>query len=434
MTPNRPHILVVGGGYVGMYAALRLQRKLCRDEARITVVEPNSYMTYQPFLPEAAASNVEPRHVVVPLRPVLRECQVITGVVENLDHSRRIATVRPRWGRPNEISYDVLVMAIGSIPRTLPIPGLAERAIGFKSITDATWLRNRVLTALDAAASSPDPRLRRRALTFVFVGGGFAGIEALAELEDMASHAIRHYPALRRGDMRWVLVEAANRIVPEVSEDLGRYTAERLLERGIDVRLNTQVTSLADDQVVLDDGSRFAAETVVWTAGMRPHPLLEHTGLPLDDHKRLEATAFLAVDGAADAWTAGDCAAVPDLTRPGAWCAPNAQHAVRQAKVLADNVVASMRGRPLRPYRHASAGAVASLGRYQGVAEIYGVKLRGLPAWLMHRAYHISRMPTLGRKLGVLADWTFVRRNVVSLGSLAEPRQDFEAIAALQAA
>jgi len=431
---KRKEILVVGGGYVGMYAALRLQRRLRPGEASITVVDPMSYMTYQPFLPEAAAGSLEPRHVVVPLRRVLPKCRVITGRVTRIDHARRCAVVEPVEGDSWEHRYDVIIVAGGSIARLLPIPGLAERGIGFKTVAEAIYLRNTVIERLDAAASSQDPALRRRALTFVFIGGGYSGVEAIAELEDMARDALRYYDGVEASDLRFVLIEATGRILPEVSASMGRYTVDRLVERGIDVRLQTRVTSLADGMVVLDDGTSFEAETVVWTAGVRSNPLVaDASDLPTDDKGRLKATAFLQVEGREDAWTAGDIAAVPDLSKdPGAFTGPSAQHAVRQAKKLADNVVASLRGEPITEYRHAYAGSVASLGLHKGVADVYGVKLKGWPAWFMHRSYHLSRVPTTNRKVRVVFDWTlalFFKREIVSLGQFANPRAAFAAAA-----
>jgi NADH:ubiquinone reductase (H+-translocating) len=435
-TTRPPHILIVGGGYVGMYAALTLQRKLRRSEARITVVDLRSYMTYQPFLPEAAAGNVEPRHVVVPLRRVLRKkglVKVVTGQVTGVDHSRKVARVIPEMGTPREVSYDILVMAAGSVARTLPIPGLAEHGIGFKRVEEAIQLRNHVIEQLDIAVSTDDPEVRRRALSFVFVGGGYAGVEALAELEDMARDACRDYDGVEPSDMRWVLVEATGRILPEVGEDLGRYTVERLRERGIDVRLNTRLESVVDKHVVLSDGEEFDSNTLVWTAGVKPNPMLASTDLPRDERGRVKAGVTLQIEGYQDAWTAGDNAAVPDLTgAQGEFCAPNAQHAVRQARVLGANIVRVLRGKEPKPYRHSYAGSVASLGLHKGAAQIYGVKLRGWPAWFMHRTYHLSRVPTVNRKARVMGDWTlglFFPREIVALGSLHEPREEFQTAA-----
>lgn len=435
-TSGPTQILLIGGGYVGMYTALRLQRTLhlAQGEASITVVDPQSYMTYQPFLPEAAAGSLEPRHVVVPLRKVLRKCRVITGTVDRLDHQRRVARVCPVEGRPYELAYDHVVVAPGSVARTLPIPGLAEVGIGFKTVAEAVYLRNYVLSRLDAAASNDDEQLRRRALTFVFVGGGYAGLEAFAELEDMARSACAYYRNIRPQDMRWVLVEASDRILPEVSVKLANYTVARLRARGMEIRLSTRLNSCQDMHIALSDGDRFDAETVVWTAGVKPNPVLAEFGLPLDEKGRLRGTAYLTVDGQENAWSAGDCAAIPDLTKPpGALTGPSAQHAVRQAKVLADNIVRSLRGAPLRPYRHAYAGSVASLGLHKGVAEVYGVTLKGWPAWVMHRSYHVSRVPTWNRKVRVIADWTlalFFRREAVNLGQFTDPKAAFRAAAA----
>jgi NADH:ubiquinone reductase (H+-translocating) len=427
-----PRILIVGGGYVGMYTALRLGSRLQRDEARVTVVDPRSYMTYQPFLPEAGAGSIQPRHTVVPLRQTLKQAEVITGAVTRVEHERKVATVMPLEGEPYELPYDILVMAVGSVPRTLPIPGLADWAMGFKNVEEAIALRNRVLECLDIAESATDPEIRERNLTFVFVGGGYAGTEALAETEDLARYATRYLRNVNPADLRFVMVEAANRILPEVGEDMGRWTVEQLRERGIDVKLETRLESTVDGHVVLSDGTRMLSDTVVWTAGVKPHPLLGATDLPLDERGRLVMRTDLRVDDVADAWGAGDCTAVPDLTNPGAFCSPSAQHAVRQAKVLADNVVATMRGFPTRDYSHHHNGSVASLGLYKGVAQVYGVKIKGFPAWFLHRTYHMSRIPTTRRKVQVVTDWTIAflfSRDVTSLWSMHEPRMAFAEIA-----
>jgi NADH:ubiquinone reductase (H+-translocating) len=439
-TSQSTDILVVGGGYVGMYTALRLQKKL-RSELRrggvkITVVDPQSYMTYQPFLPEAAAGNLSPRHVVAPLRRVLDKCTVLNARVTELDHSERWAIIQPIAGSPQRISYDYLVMAAGSVSRTLPIPGLAEYGIGFKTIGEAIHLRNHVLAQLDIAESTNDEEIRRKALTFVFVGGGFAGIEALAELEDMARSATKYFRNVRIQDMRWVLVEASDRILPEVGPEMGKWTAEQLRGRGIDVKMKTFLQSAVGGEIGLSDGSNFEAGTLVWTAGVKASPVLQSTDLPLDERGRLKATEYLTVEGVVHAYTAGDNAAVPDLTNEGQFCAPNAQHAVRQSKVLADNIVASLRGKTLKPYVHNYVGSVAGLGLYKGVAHVYGIKVKGVAAWFMHRSYHLSRVPTFNRKVRVLADWTLAlifKREVISLGGMEQPRAEFELAAATDA-
>jgi NADH dehydrogenase len=428
-------ILVVGAGHVGLYAALRLSKKIKHGEAEVVVVDPQPHMTYQPFLPEAAAGNISPRHSVVPLRRELRNCRVLSGEVTRVDHARKVATVAPIVGPEREVSYDHIIVAPGSVSRTLPIPGLREHAVGFKTIGEAIFLRNHVLERLDVAATTTDPATRACALTFVFVGGGYAGIEALAEMEDMARDALRYYPELKPAEMRWVLVEATQRILPEVDPDMGAYTVQQLIKRNLDIRLGTRLESCVNGIVKLSDGDSFAADTIVWTAGVKPHPMLDRTDLPRDERHRVTCLPTLqvvdpegnVVDGA---WSAGDCAAVPDLAadQPGALCSPSAQHAVRQAKTMADNILAVIRGRQPHEYRHKHVGSVASLGLHKGVAQVYGIKLTGLPAWLMHRSYHMSRIPSFNRKVRVVVDWTlalFLKREVVALGELHQPREPF---------
>ncbi|GAA4875537.1 MULTISPECIES: NAD(P)/FAD-dependent oxidoreductase [Saccharopolyspora] len=425
-----PRIVIIGGGHTGLTLALRLQRKLRSGEGRITVIDTQPHMTYQPFLPEAAAGSLEPRHVVVPLRQALRRSEVITAQVTCIDSKEQNLTATLADGTSEHIEYDVLVVVPGSISRALPIPGLGDVGVGFKTIGEAIYLRNHVLSRLDIAAGTTDAQLRKRLLSFVFIGGGYAGIEALAELESMTRYASRDYPTVSPAEMRWVLVEAMDRIMPEVSAPMGRYTQRRLEEHGIEVKLNTTAKTLEDGHVVLSDGDEFDADTVVWTAGVKPHPMLEESDLPRDGKGRLECTAKLQVRGTHNVFGAGDCAAVPDLTSsdPEALCGPSAQHAVRQARVLADNVVASLRGEPMKNYAHKYAGSVAGLGLFRGAAEVYGIKLKGFPAWLLHRVYHLSKMPTFSHKARIAGDWLLelpFKRQTVALGELHEPRAEF---------
>ncbi|MDT0347665.1 NAD(P)/FAD-dependent oxidoreductase [Streptomyces litchfieldiae] len=442
MTKQPAHIVVAGGGYVGLYTAHRLQRRLKRElrrgDVRITVISPEPYMTYQPFLPEAAAGSISPRHVVVPLRRVLARCRFVPGEITAVDTERRTVSIQTlaaaeTGGEPLRLDYDELVLALGSISRTLPVPGLAEHGIGFKTVEEAIGLRNHVLEQLDIASSTRDSAVRDAALTFVFVGGGYAGVEALAELEDMGRYACRYYHNIRPEEQRWILVEATDRILPEVGEQMGTYAVRELRGRNIDIRLGTRLESCEDRTAVLSDGSRHPTRTLVWTAGVKPSPVLADCGVPLDARGRVRCTPDLRVEGVDHVWSAGDAAAVPDLTAepgdPPTLCAPNAQHAVRQGRRLADNIAAALRGRPLTDYRHRYAGSVASLGLHKGVARVYGRRLKGYPAWFLHRAYHLSRVPTTNRKARVLAEWTLAglfKREIVSLGSLEHPRAEFE--------
>ncbi|HZG07288.1 MAG TPA: NAD(P)/FAD-dependent oxidoreductase [Streptomyces sp.] len=438
-TTERPRILVVGGGYVGMYAARRILKKMRYGEATVTVVDPRSYMTYQPFLPEAAAGSISPRHVVVPLRRVLSKAEVLTGRVTSIDQDRKVATVSPLVGEPYEVPFDYLVIALGAVSRTFPIPGLAEHGIGMKTVEEAIGLRNHVLEQLDKADSTNDEEVRRKALTFVFVGGGFAGAETIGEVEDMARDACKYYNNVRREDMRFILVDAADKILPEVGPQLGRWGLEHLQKRGVEVYLSTSMESCVDGHVVLKNGLEVDSDTIVWTAGVKPNPALARFGLPLGPRGHVDTEPTLQVKGTDYIWAAGDNAQIPDLAAgEGKWCPPNAQHALRQAKVLGDNVISGMRGFPQTEYKHANKGAVAGLGLHKGVAMIVlgkkmKLKIKGRLAWYMHRGYHGLAMPTWNRKIRVFADWTlgmFLKREVVSLGAMENPRGEFYEAAA----
>jgi NADH dehydrogenase len=423
----RKRILVVGAGFGGLYAAMNLRRALDLGY-RVTVVNPENFMQYQPFLPEVASGTIDPRAVVVPLRRVLRRCEVVIGEVERVDHDARSARARLADGSTTELAYDIVVLAPGSWARVLPIPGLAEHGVGFKTVQEAIWLRNRVLSRLDVAAETDDPARRRAALTFVFVGGGYAGVEALGELEDLARDALASYPDVPASEMRWVLVEAAGAILPELGADLASYATEILRERGIEVLLNTRLASAEGGRIELSDGQSFDADTLVWTAGVKPSPLAAESGLPVDESGRIRTDAYLRVEALEDAWAAGDAAAVPDAWTGGPM-PPTAQHGMRQGKALARNLVATLEGRRPEPFDYRGIGSVCSLGRYKGVAMILGIRLRGFAAWFAHRTYHLYAMPTLTRKAKIAADWTVALlfpRDLAQLGSLQNPREPFE--------
>ncbi len=432
---ERPRILIVGGGYVGLYAAMRILKKMRYGEATVTVVDPRSYMTYLPFLPEAAGGNVAPRNLVAPLRSALKKAEVLTGHVTGVDHARKVATIAPLAGDSYELPFDYLVVATGSVSRTFPIPGLAEHGIGMKTVEEAISLRNHVMQQLDKAESTADENVRRKALTFVVIGGGFAGVETIGEIEDMARDAAKIYKTVSRDDMRFILVEAANRILPEMGPDLGLWTKEKLEERDIEVFIETSMESCVDQHVVLKNGVEADASTIVWTAGVKPNPVLANFGLPLGPRGHVDTAPTLQVHGFDYVWSAGDNAQVPDLAvGEGAWCPPNAQHAVRQALVLGDNVISGMRGFPQQEYKHKNLGAVASVGLHKGVAILFNkYKLKGRPAWWFHRLYHGSRVPTMNRKVRVFTDWTlamFLKRETVGLAEMEKPFGAFQEAAA----
>lgn len=425
MTGKR--ILVVGAGFAGLYTAMGL-KALTRAGHRVVVVNPENFMQYQPFLPEVASGTIDPRAVVVPLRGVLRHCEIVIGEVERLDHDRRDALVRLADGRQRSLPYDVVVLAPGSTSRVLPIPGLAEHGVGFKTVQEAIYLRNRVLSRLDVAAAADDPQRRRAALTFVFVGGGYAGVEALGELEDLARDAIATYPSLRPDDMRWILLDAAPKILPELGEELAAYATERLALRGIEVAVDTRLESYLEGVALLSDGRSIPTDTLVWTAGVRPAALARASGLPVDEAGRVRVDEYLRIAGVEDAWAAGDAASVPDRTSGGV-APPTAQHGMREGRRLARNLTAWLEGGRLEPFSHRNIGAVCSLGRYKGIAVVWGVRLRGFPAWFAHRSYHLLAMPTITRRVKIAADWTVALlfpRDLAQLGSLEHPREPFE--------
>ncbi|MBZ3901234.1 NAD(P)/FAD-dependent oxidoreductase [Streptomyces griseiscabiei] len=428
-------ILIVGGGYAGFYTAWGLEKSLRPDEARVTVVDPRPYMTYQPFLPEVTAGSVEARHAAVSLRRHLRRTRLVAGSVTEIRHRDRTVTVRPADGDDHELRYDILVVTAGAVTRTFSVPGVAERAIGLKHVEEAVAIRDRLLTAFDQAASLPPGAARRKLLTVTFVGGGFSGVEGFGELLSLATAMLRYYPELGPQDLSFHLVEARDRILPEVGDGPGAWVVRSLERRGARVHLGTQLVSAVDGHVVLSTGEEFDSELIVWTAGNASNPVVHnHTDLPVDERGLLVVRPDLRVGTAsepvADAWAAGDDAAVPDLALPipGARTVPNAQHAVRQGRRLAKNIVAGLRGRELRDYRHGSLGVVATLGLGRGIFQYRNLVVKGFPAWLMHRGYHVLAVPTWERKIRVLTVWltaALFGRDLVSLASVQHPRDAF---------
>ncbi|MBX7554551.1 FAD-dependent oxidoreductase [Streptomyces sp. NPDC004232] len=428
-------ILIVGGGYAGFYAAWGLEKKLRRGEARVTVVDPRPYMTYQPFLPEVTAGSVEARHAAVSLRRHLRRTRLIAGSVTEIRHADRTVVVRPTSGGVCELQYDTLVVTAGAVTRTFPIPGLAQHAIGLKHVEEAVAIRDRLMTAFDQAASLPPGAERRKLLTVTFVGGGFSGVEGFGELLSLATAMVKFYPELRFDELSFHMVEARGRILPEVGDKPGAWVVRSLEERGAHVHLNTQLLSAEDGHVVLSSGEEFDSALIVWTAGNASNPVVHnHTDLPVDERGLLVVRPDLRVgtddEPVSDVWAAGDDAAVPDLASPtpGAHTVPNAQHAVRQGKRLARNIAASLQGGRIRDYRHSSLGVVATLGLGRGIFQYKSIVIKGLPAWLMHRGYHVLAVPSWERKVRVLTVWLTAAlwgRDLVSLASVQNPRDAF---------
>lgn len=429
-------ILIIGGGYAGFYTAWGLEKRLRPGEARVTVVEPRPFMTYQPFLPEAAAGSVEARHVAVSLRRNLKRTNVITGRVVQVRHNEKVAVIRPVVGPDREFRYDLVVVTAGAVTRTFPIPGILDEAIGLKSAEEAVAVRESLLGAFERASAMPPGEERRRTLSVTVVGGGFSGVEVFGELLSLATSLLRRYRMLTPADLDFHLVEAAQRILPEVSDGPGAWVVRELERRGGHVHLGAQLRSARDRHIVLSTGEEYDTSLLIWTAGNAANPMTaRHTDLPIDGRGLITVRADLRVEDAEtgsvveDAWGAGDNASVPDLARGhGARTVPNAQHAVRQGRRLAKNLVRVLRGRRPIDYEHHSLGVVATLGLGHGIFQWHGLVVKGLLAWIMHRGYHVLAVPTWDRKVRVLLSWLpglLFGRDIVSLPALQMPRALF---------
>ncbi|MDX6368699.1 MAG: hypothetical protein QOG93_201 [Gaiellaceae bacterium] len=415
MREARGGVLVAGGGFAGGYVA-RL-----RGMRGATIVSPENFMLFTPLLPEAASGTLEPRHTVVPLRQMCPHAELLLGRVTAIDEERQFVHVETPDAGSFDVHYEQLVLAVGAVSRTFPVPGLLEHGLGFKDIADAIHLRNRVLRELEAADADVGSAETMAHLGFVFVGAGYAGVEALAELADLVSDAVRWYPRLRDVSQRWVLVDAAPKVLPEIPTRLGDYAARELARRGIEIHVSTTLSSFDGAEAVLSNGERIPAHILVWTAGVKGNPQLGEFGLPLDERGRVRVDSFLRVEGRERVWALGDCAAVPNQATPDHVDPPTSQHALRQSRRLAKNLT----GEP-QAYRYRMLGQVATLGRYKGIADVMGIRLRGFPGWFVTRSYHLYQLPLLSRKLRVVVDWTtslFFRRDIAELSALGQRRR-----------
>ncbi len=341
-TTSRKRVLVLGGGFGGMYTARRLERRLPPDEAEIVLINPENYMLYTPLLPEAAAGTIEPRHVVVPLRQALRRTRVRVGNVTAVDLDHNTCTYVTAGGSERQMGWDRLVVALGSVSRMFPVPGLAEHAVGFKTLAEAIHLRNHVLEQLELADATEDPDERTARLGFVVVGAGYAGTELIAELQALVRRALRLYPALRHSDTRWVLADMAPRVLPELGGRLSDRALQVLRGRGVQIRLETTLEQVGPDWVRFTGGEWMPATTIVWTAGVMPDPLAGKLGLASDERGRIVVDEHLAVAGRDDVFAVGDVAAVPIAGPEPRTAPPTAQHALRQARVCADNLASTL--------------------------------------------------------------------------------------------
>jgi NADH dehydrogenase len=417
------NVVIAGGGFGGAAAAHELERVMPKQSARLALVNETNFALYTPFLPEAAAGTLEPRHVVTPLREMLKRTYLRIGAIVGHDPEAKTVTLRAKYGETETMPYDQLLLALGSTSRVLPVPGLAQHAVGFKSLADAIYLRNHVVETLEEANATEDPRRREELLTYVFVGGGYAGLEALAELQDFAADAMDSYPRARLHGMRWVLVEATDRVLPEIDRELAEYALRELRGRGIDIRLQTTLEEVTAGSARISTGEVLPTRTVVWTAGVKAQPILAELNVPLDERGRVPVDSYLRVQGMDSVWAIGDCAAAPDPR--GGTCPPTAQHAVRQGPVVARNIAAELGIGSPRPFDYRSEASFVNLGRYKAVGRIGDRTFRGFPAWWMARTYHMSQIPGAARKFRAVLDWTAglpFRRDIAEVGTIGKPK------------
>jgi NADH dehydrogenase len=398
-------ILILGGGFGGLYTALHLEKRLRRScNIEVTLVNRENFFLFTPMLHEVAAGDLDLTHIVNPVRKLLRRSQFFNGDIKSINlNERTVIATHADDNHDHELRYDYLVLALGSVTNFYNLPGLAENALTMKSLTDAILLRSRLITNLENADFECSGEDRSRLLTVVVVGGGFAGVETIASVNDFVREAIPYYPRLTAGELRIILIEAAGAILPELGPKLGGYAQEKLAQRGVEFRMKTAVRSVSDGEVRLSDNSTIKTNLLVWTAGVSPNPLLNI--LECSKEKgRLITNEFLEVEGWPGVWALGDCAAVPDLST-GKSCPPTAQHALRQGKIVADNVLAAISGGRRRAFRFKTIGALASIGKRTGVARILGVNFSGFIAWWLWRTIYLSKLPRFEKKVRVALDW-----------------------------
>jgi NADH:ubiquinone reductase (H+-translocating) len=425
-----PRVLVVGSGFAGFHCMRRLEKHLPPDAAELLVASSADYLLYSPLLPNVASGVVEPRHIAVGLHNTLRRAKVLVGHVVAVDIPGRTATLRRPDGTDHELAWDRLVLAPGGVTRTFNIPGVAEHALGLKTLAEAAYLRDHVLRELDNADAADDPAHRRACCTFVVVGAGYSGTETAAQMQLITTRAAAEYPRLRPQDIRWVLVDLADRVLPELSRRMGDEAMEVLGRRGVEVRLGTTVEEATEGKVRLSDGDTIETHTLVWCTGVTPSPLIKTLGLPTE-RGRLRVGADLKVPGADGVFAFGDAAAVPDLTQPGKLTGQTAQHAQRQGKVAARNVAASLGYGKAVDYRHRDLGFAVDLGGFDAVASPFGVSLGGLPGLVATRGYHLLALPGNGNRIRVSLDWLLdwaMPPQVAQLGFLRDEQVTMAAV------
>jgi NADH dehydrogenase len=423
---KKTRIVILGGGFAGTAVALRLERAYRRDASvEITLIDGENFFTFTPLLPEVPSGSIQPKHIVFPLRALLRRTIVRQAEVKGIDLKRRMVTASHCRKCGNEtMAFDHLVLALGSVPNYFGLPGVAEHALTIKSLADATALHAHVIDKLEHADLQTDAAARRRLLTFVVAGGGFAGVETLAELNDFVRSASRYYPRVSADEVRMILIHSGGRILPEVSESLSEYARRKLESRGVEVLLKTRVAACAAGEIQLTSGETIVAETFVWAAGTAASPVLDLLDVTRNKAGRVETEATMAVKERPGLWAVGDSSAVPDVVT-GGHCPPTAQYALRQGKQLAENIVAAIEGGEAREFRFKALGLLAGLGRRSAVAEVFGLRFSGFVAWWLWRTIYLAKLPGFERKLRVAIDWTldlFFARDIVYLRPLHAAR------------
>lgn len=405
IVPGRKHVVILGGGFGGVYAAIEFEKTLGRDaDVDVTLVNRENFFLFTPMLHEVASSDLDMTNIVNPIRKLLRRVEFFHGEVESIDlEQKQIRVVHGQTHHGHTLPYDHLILAFGSVTNFYGLPGLAERALTMKTLGDAIYLRNRMIAHLEEANFECAASLRKPLLTFVVAGGGFAGVETIAGMNDFLREALPFYPHLQPEMLRLVLVHSGNVILPELGEQLGRYAHKKLSERGVEIRTNAKVVELSDHEVCLSDGTRLTSSTLVWTAGTAPNPLL--ATLPCQTKGgRLLVNDCLDVPGWPGVWALGDCALIPDQ-QTGGYHPPTGQHALREAKIVARNVAAAFRGTAKQPFRFQTIGQLAAIGRRTGVARILGFNFSGVIAWSLWRAIYLSKLPRIEKKVRVILDW-----------------------------
>lgn len=424
---RKQRILILGGGFGGVYSAIHLEKLLARHSAvDIRLVSRDNFFLFTPMLHEIAASDLEITNIVNPLRKLLRKIEVLVGNVSQIDlPNKRVIVSQGYRNHARQLDYDHLVIALGSVTNFYNIPGLMELAVPMKTLRDAIQLRAKVIRHLEEANDAGDPAEQRALLTFVVAGGGFAGVETVAALNDFVRDALPFYPNLNESMLQVLLVHSGPVILPELGESLGRHAQSVLAERGVDIRFNTRVTSMTERKVLLTDEVEIPSRTLVWTAGTAPSPLI--SSLPCtQERSRIVVNHFLRVDDWPNVWAIGDCARVPDVRNPGKYHPPTAQHAIREGRVVAQNIAATLSGRPLKSFSFKTIGLLASIGRRAGVARIFGFNFSGFFAWWMWRTIYLSKLPGLDKKIRVAFDWTLdllFSKDVCAVHDLPAPHE-----------